>query len=63
VAPTPEDLLGELTGGEHTAEPDGTLVGPNGVRLRPGKEGKGPRIDIPANGSTPHETIHFPPGS
>ena len=41
--------------------PDGTKVSPNGVRLRPGS-GSGPRLDIPANGSKPHETIHFPPG-
>ncbi len=50
-----------LSGGGSTAQGDGTQVAPNGVRLRPGKDGQGPRIDIPANGSRPHETIHFPP--
>lgn len=50
----------DLTGG-NLQEEDGQLVCPNGVRVRPGKDGQGPRIDIPANGSKPHETIHFPP--
>ena len=51
-----------LSGGNSTTLPDGTQVAPNGIRYRPGKDDKGPRIDIPANGSRPHETIHFPPG-
>jgi len=51
-----------LSGGKSTTQDDGTPVAPNGVRLRPGKDGQGPCIDMPANGSRPHETIHFPPG-
>ncbi len=40
---------------------NGTQVGENGVRLRSGTDKKGPRIDIPANGDKPHETLHYPP--
>jgi hypothetical protein len=54
-----------LTGGksgpapEGSKYPPGTLVGENGVAIRP--DGKsGPRIDIPANGDEPHETVHYP---
>jgi RHS repeat-associated protein len=44
--------------------PDGDhMVCPNGVRIRPGKAGQGPRIDVPKNGSKPPETIHFPTGT
>jgi RHS repeat-associated protein len=44
---------------EGSKYPPGTQVGENGVALRP--EGKtGPRIDIPANGEKPHETLHYP---
>lgn len=57
--PTPEELFNSLGGGQSVTLPDGTKVAPNGVRLRP-DTGYGPRIDIPANGSKPHETIHFP---
>ena len=39
--------------------PPGTLVGPNGVVLRPGQKSSGPRIDIPGNGSKPPETLHY----
>lgn len=35
-------------------------VCPNGARIRRGKTGEGPRIDIPANGEKAPETIHFP---
>src|SRR5580700_416420 len=59
INPTPEEVFDKLTGGRSTALPDGTRVGSNGVRLRPGI-GDGARIDIPANGNKPHETIHFP---
>ncbi len=52
----------DLTGG-NTTDPGGQQVCPNGVRVRPGKTGQGPRIDIPANGAKPPETIHFPPGT
>ncbi|OQW62895.1 MAG: hypothetical protein BVN28_04890 [Nitrospira sp. ST-bin4] len=53
----------DLTGGNTTVDPDGRQVCPNGVRVRPGKSGQGPRISIPANGPKPPETIHFPPGT
>ena len=39
--------------------PPGTLVGPNGVVLRPGQKGSGSRIDIPGNGSKLPETLHY----
>jgi filamentous hemagglutinin len=48
------------TGGSY---PPGTQVGENGVVIRPGKGNSGPRIDIPSNGSKPHETLHYPAGS
>jgi RHS repeat-associated protein len=57
-----QDVFDRLGGGKATTHNDGTQVAPNGVRLRPEKNGQGPRVDIPANGSRPHETIHFPPG-
>jgi len=38
---------------------DGQSVATNGVRLRPATETNGPRIDIPANGNKPHETLHY----
>lgn len=38
----------------------GTRISANGVTLRPSQDGNGPRIDIPANGSKPHETLHYP---
>jgi hypothetical protein len=59
VNPTPDELFDRLTGGQSTTLPDGSRLGPNGVRLRP-DTGNGPRIDIPANGDRTHETIHFP---
>jgi len=40
--------------------PAGTRVGDNGVALRPATDSSGPRIDIPANGDKPHETLHYP---
>jgi RHS repeat-associated protein len=53
----------KLTGGRSQPAggtyPPGTLVGPNGVVLRPGQKGSGPRIDIPGNGSKPPETLHY----
>jgi hypothetical protein len=39
--------------------PPGTLIGPNGVVLRPGQKGSGPRIEIPSTGSKPPETLHY----
>jgi filamentous hemagglutinin len=55
----------KLTGGQSSPAPadsnypPGTLIGPNGIAYRPGKNGSGARIDIPANGSKPHETLHY----
>jgi RHS repeat-associated protein len=53
----------KLTGGSSQPAggtyPPGALVGPNGVVLRPGQKGSGPRIDIPGNGSKPPETLHY----
>ena len=40
--------------------PPGTQVGDNGISLRPARGNSGPRIDIPANGGKPHETLHYP---
>jgi filamentous hemagglutinin len=54
-----------LTGGQSSpAPPDstyppGTLIGTNGIVLRPGTESAGQRIDIPSNGTKPHETLHY----
>ena len=58
--------FGTLTGGKGGAPqgstyPPGTQVGDNGIALRPAAGKSGPRIDIPANGSKPHETLHYPP--
>jgi RHS repeat-associated protein len=58
----PQTVKG-LTGGNVSEDPDnGHMCCDNGVRIRPG-DGGGPRIDIPANGAKPPETIHFPPGT
>jgi filamentous hemagglutinin len=54
-----------LTGGKSnpappgSGYPPGTQIGVNGVAHRPGANGSGGRIDIPANGSKPHETLHY----
>jgi RHS repeat-associated protein len=59
--------FGTLTGGNSAPAapekryPAGTQVGENGVALRPAAGTAGPKIDIPANGSKPHETLHYPP--
>jgi len=56
----------KLTGGKSGPAPDGsrypegTKIGENGIALRPGTDKKGPRIDIPAQGEKPHETLHYP---
>jgi RHS repeat-associated protein len=56
-----------LTGGNHgpapadSSLPEGSRVGENGVILRPPKGRSGTRIDIPAAGDKPHETLHYPP--
>ncbi len=50
-------LFDRLTGGNNRPE-GGQLVGPNGQRLRQARDGTW-RIEIPAHGNTPHETIHF----
>lgn len=55
-----------LTGGKSAPAPEGsrypagTQVGENGIAIRPGTEKAGPRIDIPAQGDKPHETLHYP---
>ncbi|HTV86200.1 MAG TPA: RHS repeat-associated core domain-containing protein [Dyella sp.] len=55
-----------LTGGKSSPAPTdkgypaGTLVGDNGISYRPGTDKTGPRIDIPANGNKPPETLHYP---
>lgn len=62
-----EKDFGNLTGGQSGAPPEGSTlpegsrVGENGIVMRPGAEGKGPRIDIPASGDKPRETLHYPP--
>jgi YD repeat-containing protein len=56
----------KLTGGrsspapEGSRFPEGTKIGGNGIALRPGNDKAGPRIDIPARGEKPHETLHYP---
>ncbi len=55
-----------LTGGKSgpapagAGYPAGTQVGDNGTAVRPATGSKGPRIDIPANGNKPAETLHYP---
>ena len=55
-----------LTGGNSAPAPEGSrlppgsVVGENGVIFRPGSGSTGPRIDIPASGDKPHETLHYP---
>lgn len=58
------DDLERLTGGTRPWQPGdkappGSLVGANGIFGRPNTSG-GFSIDIPANGSKPHETLHYP---
>ena len=61
-----ESDFGKLTGGQSAPAaagkgyPPGTTVGENGISIRPAKGDKGPRIDIPANGNKPPETLHYP---
>jgi hypothetical protein len=57
--------LDKLTGGVRPAQPDdnrppGSLVGENGIFGRPSNSSGGSSIDIPGNGSKPHETLHYP---
>jgi hypothetical protein len=57
--------LEKLTGGTRPAQtgdsaPPGSLIGANGIFGRPRNSGGGSSIDIPANGSKPHETLHYP---
>ena len=52
----------KLTGGTGVDAPgreSGIQTGENGITIRPGKSGQGPRIDIPGNGSKPPETLHY----
>jgi RHS repeat-associated protein len=61
-----EKDFGSLTGGKSAPAPsdkgypEGTRIGENGISHRPATEKSGPRIDIPANGEKPHETLHYP---
>lgn len=55
-ADTVKDLTGDSLG---APDSKGRSVSPNGVSVRTGGK-KGPRIDIPANGTKPPEIIHFP---
>ncbi len=52
-----------LTGGQKQPAggtwPAGTIIGPNGVVLRPGQKGDGPRNEIPGNGKKLPETLHY----
>ena len=51
-----------LTGGTGAPTPGrepGTQTGENGITIRPGKPGEGPRIDIPGNGPKLPETLHY----
>jgi filamentous hemagglutinin len=63
----PEADFDVLTGGktgpapEGSGYPEGTRVGENGIAIRPAQGDKGARIDIPARGDKPHETLHYPP--
>lgn len=55
-----------LTGGKGGPAPDdkgypsGSMIGENGIQIRPGTETTGPRIDIPESGEKPRETLHYP---
>lgn len=56
------DVVEGLNRREIGSDPDaGHMCCPNGVRVR--QSPLGPRMDIPAAGSRPHETIHFPAGT
>lgn len=60
-----EKDFGKLTGGQASPAPageypPGTVIGDNGILHRPATEDAGPRIDIPATGDKPHETLHYP---
>lgn len=60
-----QEDFNKLTGGRYgpaptdSTYPPGTLIGNNGITLRPGAGSIGPRIDIPANGTNLHETLHY----
>jgi|GEM_PF-2653165 RHS repeat-associated protein len=67
-----EEDFENLTGGigeenEDSGRDPGTLVGGNGIELRPGRPATGsrpatgPRIDIPETEDKPRETLHYPP--
>jgi RHS repeat-associated protein len=63
----PQSDFDHLTGGRSKPAPDGSTlppgsqVGDNGIVIRPGTDARGPRIDIPASGDKPRETLHYPP--
>ena len=62
----PEKDFDKLTGGDSGPAPSGknypagTRLGGNKISLRPASGENGPRIDIPANGDKPPETLHYP---
>jgi len=58
-----EATVDRLTGRVLTADAVGNMICANGVRIRHGRAGRGPRIDIPANDTKVHETTHFPFGT
>ncbi len=58
---TAEEVFNDLGGGKGTVTtPKGAEKAPNGVQWRPATATKGDRVDIPANGTKPAETIHWP---
>ncbi len=57
--------LDKLTGGTRPYQPGdkaqpGSQVGPNGIFGRNPNSSGGRSIDIPGNGTKPHETLHYP---
>ena len=54
------DRLTGGTGGEQMlGKPKDQIRGANGVILRPGGDVKPARVDIPAKGGRPPETVHW----
>ena len=56
--------LGVVAGTTQPAQPEdrlppGSVIGGNGVIGMPNNSSGGASIDIPANGSKPHETLHY----
>ncbi len=51
----------EVQPGENVSAPPEAMLGENGVFGREVNSSGGRSIDIPPNGSKPHETLHYPP--